>query len=375
MHIRPDKDADSRVTRPTSPPANPQFIGPTPDRHGPAATAGHARTMTGERPIVIGHRGASGYRPEHTLASYELAARLGADHLEPDLVATADGVLVARHEPELGTTTDVASHPEFADRHTTRVVEGTARTGWFVDDFTLAELRTLHAVERLPALRPANIRFAGLPVPTFAELLDLRARLSAELGRAIGVYPETKNPGYFVERGIPLEPLLVDALRDAGLDRPGTPVFVQSFAPASLRRLRTSLRVPLVQLVDDDAPHLVTADGLAAVSTYADAVGVHKNLVIPRTADGTLGAPGPLVDDAHAVGLAVHAFTFRDENAFLPADLRRGWGDADRGDGVAECVAFLEAGVDGLFADHPDTAVAARDLTHPDRVQTIRWSS
>ena len=178
--------------------------------------------MTPRRPLVIGHRGASGHRPEHTLASYELAARLGADFLEPDLVATADGVLVARHEPELGATTDIARRPEFADRRTTRVVDGTPRTGWFVDDLTAAELRTLRAVERLPALRPANTRYDRcFPVPTFAEILDLRARLSRELGRAIGVYPETKTPGYFADRGIPLEPALVDALRGAGLDRPG----------------------------------------------------------------------------------------------------------------------------------------------------------
>jgi glycerophosphoryl diester phosphodiesterase len=328
--------------------------------------------MIARRPIVIGHRGASGYRPEHSLASYELAARLGADFLEPDLVATADGVLVARHEPELGTTTDVAARPEFVDRRTTRVVDGSCRTGWFVDDFTLAELRTLHAVERLPALRPANTRFTGLPVPTLAEILDLRARLSVELGRPVGVYPETKNPGYFAERGVPLEPALVDALRGAGLDRPDGPVFVQSFDPASLRLLRTSVRVPLVQLVDDDAPHLVTPDGLAAIAGYADAVGVHRHLVIPRTTTGTLGDPTDVVDDAHAAGLAVHAFTFRDENAFLPVDLRRGWGDVERGDGVAECIAFLVAGVDGLFADHPDTAVCARDLVRGQGAETGR---
>ena len=329
--------------------------------------------MTAHRPIVIGHRGACGYRPEHTLASYELAARLGADFLEPDLVATADGVLVARHEPELGTTTDVAVRPEFAGRRTTREIDGTACSGWFVDDFTLAELRTLQAVERLPALRRANARFTGLPVPNLAEILALRARLSAELGRPLGIYPETKNPGYFAARGVPLEPALVDALRDAGLDRPDAPVFVQSFDPASLLELRASVQVPLVQLVDGDAAQLVTPDGLAAVARYADAVGVHKDLVIPRTADGTLGDPGPLVDHAHAAGLAVHAYTFRDENAFLPVDLRRGWGDAERGDGVAECVAFLVAGCDGLFADHPDTAVCARDLATPG--QTMRWSS
>jgi glycerophosphoryl diester phosphodiesterase len=318
-------------------------------------------------PIVIGHRGASGHRPEHTLASYVLAARLGADFLEPDLVATADGVLVARHEPELGGTTDVADRPEFADRRTTRVLDGVATTGWFVDDLTLAELRTLRARERLPELRPANTRFDGrFPVPTFAEILDLQARLSMRLGRPIGVYPETKNPAYFAERGLPLEPALIDALRGAGLDDAAAPVFLQSFDPASLRELRAALPVPLVRLVDDEddggGPGLVTPDGLAAIAEYADAVGVHKSLVIPRTAGDALGRPGPLVADAHAAGLAVHAFTFRDENVFLPADLRHGTRDADHGDGVAECAAFLRAGVDGLFADNPDTAVAARDL-------------
>ena len=328
-------------------------------------------------PIVIGHRGAPAHRPEHTLASYVLAARLGADFLEPDLVATADGVLVARHEPELGATTDIAARPEFAERHTTRVVDGRTRTGWFVDDLTLAELRTLRAVERIPALRPGNTRFDGrFPVPTFAEILDLRARLSARLGRSIGVYPETKHPRYFADRGVPLEPALVDALRAAGLDHPGAPVFVQSFDAASLRLLRARLRVPLVHLVDD-VPELVTPPGLAAIAGHADAVGVHKNLVIPRTTAGTLGRPSTLVTDARDAGLAVHAFTFRDENAFLPAELRRGTRPDDRGDGRAECAAFLTAGVDGLFADNPDTAVAARDLVTAGSPadQTMRWSS
>jgi glycerophosphoryl diester phosphodiesterase len=334
--------------------------------------------MALRRPIVIGHRGAPTHRPEHTLASYVLAARLGADYLEPDLVATADGVLVARHEPELGATTDIASHPEFADRRTTRVVDGRACTGWFVDDLTLTELRTLRAIERLPALRPTNTRFDGrFPVATFAEILDLRARLSARLGRSIGVYPETKNPGYFADRGVPLEPALVDALRAAGLDHPGAPVFVQSFDAASLRQLRTTLRVPLVHLVADDTPELVAPAGLAAIAGHADAVGVHKSLVIPRTRAGTLGDPSSLVADAEAAGLAVHAFTFRDENAFLPADLRRGVAPSNLGDGRAECAAFLAAGVDGLFADNPDTAVAARDLVSAGIPvdQTMRWSS
>ena len=327
---------------------------------------------------MIGHRGAPAHRPEHTLASYVLAARLGADFLEPDLVATADGVLVARHEPELGGTTDIASRPEFAERHATRVIDGHTRTGWFVDDLTLAELRTLRAVERLPALRPANTRFDGrFPVPTFAEILDLRARLSARLGRSIGVYPETKHPGYFGDRGVPLEPALVDALRVAGLDHPGAPVFVQSFDAASLRRLRTALHVPLVHLVDAGAPELVTPAGLAGIADHADAVGVHKDLVIPRTTVGSLGRPSTLVTDARAAGLAVHAFTFRDENAFLPAELRRGTRPDEPGDGRAECAAFLAAGVDGLFADNPCTAVAARSLVCAGSPadQTMRWSS
>ena len=331
--------------------------------------------MAGERPIVIGHRGASGYRPEHTLASYELAARLGADFLEPDLVATADGVLVARHEPELGGDHRHRDAPRVR-RPAAPPASSTGHRGpgWFVDDLTLAELRTLRAVERLPALRPANTRFDGAPGadprrdprPTGAAV-----RRARPPDRRL---PRDQEPGYFADRGLPLEPALVDALRGAGLDRPGAPVFVQSFDPASLRQLRTALRVPLVQLVDDDAPHLVTPDGLADIAEYADAVGVHKNLVIPRTAAGTLGDPGPLVDDAHAAGLAVHAFTFRDENAFLPADLRRGWGDAERGDGVAECVAFLEAGVDGLFDRPPGHR---RRRPRPDRPprQTMRWSS
>jgi glycerophosphoryl diester phosphodiesterase len=333
--------------------------------------------MFPHRPLVIGHRGAPGHRPEHTLASYVLAARLGADFLEPDLVATADGVLVARHEPELGATTDIAARPEFADRHTTRVVDGRPCTGWFVDDLTLAELRTLRARERMPALRPANTRFDGrFPVPTFVEILDLRARLSAQLGRPVGVYPETKHPAYFADRGVPLEPALVDALRRAGLDHPDAPVFVQSFHAPSLRELRSALRVPLVHLVDRDTPELVAPAGLAAVAAHADAVGVHKDLVVPRTATGTLGVPGPLVADARDAGLAVHAFTFRSENAFLPVHLRHGAAEATLGDGRAECAAFLRAGVDGLFADDPAVAVAARDLVVGRAAgQTIRWSS
>ncbi|MFC5994527.1 glycerophosphodiester phosphodiesterase [Pseudonocardia hispaniensis] len=326
-------------------------------------------------PLVIGHRGASGYRPEHTLAAYELAARMGADYIEPDLVTTADGVLVARHEPEISATTDVAEHPEFADRRTTKTIDGFVRHGWFTEDFTLAELNTLRAVERLPHIRQENTIYAErYRVPTLAEVLALRARLSAELGRDIGVYIETKNPSYFASIGLPLEPALVRALREAGLDAPDAPVFLQSFETANLRMLRGEVAVRLVQLIcAAGAPadlaavgdprgylDLATAAGLVEIAEYADGIGPHKDLVIPRSADGALGAPSPLVSQAHAAGLLVHPFTFRNENAFLPAQFRSGGSGADYGDAFAEYEAFLRAGVDGFFSDHPDTAVAAR---------------
>lgn len=311
--------------------------------------------------LVIAHRGASGHRPEHTLAAYELAARLGADHLEPDLVSTADGVLVARHEPEIGATTDIAARPEFADLRTTKVIDGAPRTGWFVEDLTLAQLRRLRAVERIPRVRPANTTYDRRhPVPTFAEILALRARLSAELGREIGVLPETKHPTYFASIGLALEPALVAELAAAGLDRADAPVFVQSFETANLRLLRGMTPVPLMQLLDSrgrpadggpqDYADLATPAGLARIARYAAAVGVRKELVLPRW-DGPVTS---LVADAHDMGLAVHAWTFRDEPRFLPAALRH------HGGAAAEYGPYLAAGVDGVFTDHPATAVAAR---------------
>jgi glycerophosphoryl diester phosphodiesterase len=326
-------------------------------------------------PLVIGHRGASGYRPEHTLASYELAARLGADYIEPDLVSTADGVLVARHEPEIGGTTDVAEHPEFAGRRTTKTIDGVEYTGWFTEDFTLAELKTLRATERIPAVRQENTIYDGrFEVPTFDEVLALRERLSKELGREIGVYPETKHPTYFAAVGTPLEPALVETLTRAGLNRKNAPVFVQSFETTNLRALRDELRVPLVQLLSaSGAPadleaagdartyaDLVTPAGLTDIATYADGIGPDKNMVIARDEAGALGAPTPLVADAHAAGLVVHPYTFRNENQFLPTNLRSSDYPTDYGDAFAEYAAFFAAGVDGVFADNPDTAVAAR---------------
>jgi glycerophosphoryl diester phosphodiesterase len=313
-------------------------------------------------PIVIGHRGASGYRPEHTLASYELAARMGADFIEPDLVTTADHVLVARHEPEIGGTTDVARHPEFAGRRTTKVLDGTPVTGWFTEDFTLAELKTLRAVERLPGVRRHNTMYDGLfQVPTFQEVLDLRARLSQELGRTIGVYPETKHPTYFRAAGLPLEPPLVHALRENGLDRPDSPVFVQSFEAANLRELHDvyGLRAPKVFLTGVGTD--LTPAALAELARYVQGIGPDKIQISPRYPDGTLATPTSLVADAHAVGLVLHPYTFRAENQFLPADHRVGTDPDGYGRAIAEQVAYLRAGVDGLFTDQPDIGVLARE--------------
>ncbi len=247
------------------------------------------------RPLVIGHRGASGYRPEHTLASYRLAAELGADYIEPDLVSTKDGVLVARHEPEIGGTTDVAA--KFPGRKTTKVIDGASVTGWFTDDFTLKELKTLRAKERLPDIRPNNTKYDGkFEIPTFQEVLDLRARLSRKLHRQIGVYPETKHPTYFRSEGLALEPKLVSTLNRNGLNRKGAPVFVQSFEIDNLKALDHVLKVPLVQLLDEADLHpagdpsqpsygsMATPEGLRKIATYADGVGPWKNYIIPRNA-------------------------------------------------------------------------------------------
>ncbi|MGH3759541.1 glycerophosphodiester phosphodiesterase [Actinophytocola sp.] len=334
------------------------------------------RHETGAEFTVVGHRGASGYRPEHTLASYELAARMGADYIEPDLVTTKDGVLVARHEPEISGTTDVAEHPEFADRKTTKSLDGVATTGWFTEDFTLAELRTLRAKERIPDIRQRNTIFDGrYQVPTFQEVIDLAKRLSRELRRPIGIYPETKHPTYFREQGLALEPALVSTLNGNGLNRRGAKVFVQSFEVSNLQELDPKLRVPLVQLtsatgapfdfVDTGDPRtyadMVTPEGLRDVAEYADGLGPDKNQVIPRDDAGFLLEPTTLVRDAHRAGLEVHPYTFRAENTFLPADFRSSEAPAEYGDLFAELEAFRATGIDGLFTDNPDIAVAERD--------------
>jgi glycerophosphoryl diester phosphodiesterase len=323
---------------------------------------------------LVGHRGAPGYRPEHTLASYELAYRQGAGWVDVDLVPTKDGQLVARHENELGGTTDVAAHPEFAARRTTKVVDGVSRTGWFTEDFTLAELKTLRATERIPQLRPHNTSYDGRwQIVTYQEVLELTERLGRELHRTLGTYPEVKHSTYFAAIGLPIEPALVGTLNRNGLNRRDAPVVIQSFEVSNLEALSEQVRVPLLQLTSDTgAPadfvakgdkrtyaDLVTPAGLKEISTYADYLGPDKHQIIPRDAAGNLGAPTNLVRDAHDAGLEVAPYTFRNENGFLPANLRSGQDQAQWGDVFAEESAFLATGIDGLFADHPDTALLA----------------
>jgi len=346
---------------------------------GTASAAGeHDEDRRGfGRPLVLGHRGASGHRPEHTLASYTLAIELGADFIEPDLVSTKDGQLVARHENDITGTTDVATRSEFAGRKATKSIDGVAVTGWFTEDFTLAELKTLRAIERLPDVRPHNAIYNGLfQIPTLQEVIDLARSEGRRVGRTIGVYPETKHPTYFRSIGKPLEPLVAAVLRRNGLAHRNAPVFLQSFEPSSLQRLRQLVDTPSVQLLDAaGAPwdfrvagdprtyaDLATPAGLKFIDTFANGVGVNKNLVIPRDAAGALLAPTTLVADAHARGLVVHAWTFRNENTFLPANLRTGTDPTAWGRILEEFRLFFAAGLDGVFADYPDTAVLARSL-------------
>ncbi|HEX8157854.1 MAG TPA: glycerophosphodiester phosphodiesterase [Solirubrobacteraceae bacterium] len=320
----------------------------------------------------MGHRGASGQRPEHTLASYELAARMGAEYIEPDLVATRDGVLVARHENEISGTTDVAERPQFAARMRTNVIDGVALTGWFTEDFTLPELSTLRAKESIPQLRQCNTIYDGrYRVPTFDGVICLVKRLSRELGRPIGICAETKHPSYFRSIGLALEDPLVASLREARLDKRDSRVFIQSFEVGNLRALDAHIDVPLVQLLgakdqrpaDDSRTYaqLATPAGLATVARYADAIGPSKDYIVPRDATGASIAPTSFVADAHAAGLLVHPYTFGNENSFLPFELRRGSDLSAWGDAIAEYEQFFGLGVDGVFSDYPNTAIDGRD--------------
>ena len=317
-------------------------------------------------PIVIAHRGASGLRPEHTIAAYTLAIEQGADFIEPDLVLTKDNVFVARHENDITGTTNVATHPEFAARRTTKLIDGESHTGWFTEDFTLAELKTLRAIERLPKLRPDNAKYDGqFEVPTLAEVIALAKRHSVG-GRVVGIYPETKHPSYFAGIGHPMEALLVAQLKAAGWDKPSDPVFIQSFEVDNLKRLHGMTGLRLIQLMDargGPADHatpsyaaMITPAGLKAVAAYA--YGIGPGLAMIEDGDAV---PTTLVADAHAVGLRLHPWTFRAENAFLPKSLQVGTDPATHGHVDTAMRRYLALGVDGFFTDFPGIGVEVRN--------------
>ncbi len=324
-----------------------------------------ATTARTGAPLVIGHRGAPGYRPEHTLASYALAIDLGVDFIEPDLVSTKDGVLIARHENEISGTTDVAQ--KFPARKTRKTIDGRTIDGYFTEDFTLAEIKTLRAKERLPF---RNQGWNGIyEIPTLEEVIDLAQRRSRETGRTIGIYPETKHPSYFRFIGLALEPPLVKALTARGYTDPSAPVFIQSFEVQNLKDLRKLTQVRLVQLLASERARpydfiaagdrrtygdLMKPEGLAEIATYAQGIGPFKRSIVPQGPDGTLLKPTSLVADAHRAGLVVHPYTFRDEPEFLAPDYHL--------DPAKEYLQFFELGVDGVFSDFGDTAVRARNL-------------
>ncbi|MFF3408149.1 glycerophosphodiester phosphodiesterase [Streptomyces sp. NPDC002742] len=341
------------------------------ERHG----GGGYRSLP--RPTVIGHRGASGYRPEHTFGSYRLALDLGADVVEAgDLVPTRDGHLVCRHEPEIGGTTDVSAHPEFAARRTTKTLDGVPTTGWFTEDFTLAELKTLRAVERIPANRPHNTLYDGRwEIPTFEEVLRWQDEQTRKRGKQVWIYPETKHPTYFRALGLGLEERVAKLLRKYGKDKKDSPVILQSFEPSSIQRLDKLVGNPLVVLLSaaNSRPwdfvaagdprtvaDLVTPEGLKWIASYAQGIGPTLDLVIPKDADGNLTSATTLVADAHHAGLILHPYTMRNENPFLPTGFRKGTAVDAYGDPFGAFKVYFETGIDGVFSDNADTAVLAR---------------
>jgi len=335
----------------------------------PGVALGQGHTMHGntDKVIVIAHRGASGERPEHTLLSYQRAIEQGADFIEPDLVPTKDGVLVARHENNITETTNVADHPEFASRKATKTIDGETMTGWFTEDFTLAELKTLRAKERLPKFRPDNTKFDGqAEIPTLDEVIALAKQASKQTGRTIGIYPETKHPTYFASIGLAVEQRLVDKLKAAGWDRADAPVFIQSFEVNNLKKLRTMTKVRLIQLMagaggpaDNAQPSykaMITPEGLKAVAAYAYGIGPELTMIQPVSGPATT-----LIADAHTAGLKLHPWTFRAENFFLLPSYRSGANPADHGRLKDEILYFIGLGVDGFFTDFPYIGVEARD--------------
>ncbi|MEW5538443.1 glycerophosphodiester phosphodiesterase [Streptomyces cyaneofuscatus] len=336
---------------------------------------GHGSLRDLPVPTVIGHRGASGYRPEHTLGSYQLALDLGAHIVEQDLVPTKDGHLVCRHENDITATTDVADHPEFAGRKATKKIDGVSYTGWFTEDFTLAELKTLRATERIPGNRPDNTLYDGRwTIPTFEEVLRWADREGRKRKKPVWLYVETKHPTYFRNLGLGLEEPLARLLRRYGRDRRNAPLILQSFEPSSVQRLARLVDTPRIVLlsgpttrpwdfVESGDPRtvadLVTPAGLKWIASYAQGIGPTLDLVIPKDAAGRLTTPTTLVKDAHARGLLLHPYTLRNENSFLPADFRRGTDPNGYGDVFGAAAAYFATGIDGIFSDHPDTALLA----------------
>ncbi|MCX4593309.1 glycerophosphodiester phosphodiesterase [Streptomyces sp. NBC_01549] len=345
------------------------------ERHG---SGGHGGYKSLPKPTVIGHRGASGYRPEHTFGSYQLALDMGADVIEAgDLVPTKDGHLVCRHEPEIGGTTDVSAHPEFADRKTTKTLDGVPTTGWFTEDFTLAELKTLRAVERIPANRPHNTLYNGRwEIPTFEEVLHWQDEQTRKRGKQVWIYPETKHPTYFRALGLGLEERLAKVLRKHGKDKKNSPVIIQSFEPTSIQRLDKLVDNPLVVLLSAantrpwdfvtagdprTVADLVKPEGLKWLASYAQGIGPTLDLVIPKDANGALTTPTTLVADAHRAGLILHPYTMRNENTFLPANFRQGTDPNAYGDAFGAFKTYFATGIDGVFSDNADTALLARE--------------
>ncbi|XP_052747510.1 uncharacterized protein LOC128199924 [Bicyclus anynana] len=328
-------------------------------------------------PVIIAHRGASGYAPEHTLGSYALAITMGADYVEPDLVMTKDGQLISRHDNELGLTTDVANRTEFADRYRTQTIDSNAVSGWFTEDFTLAEIKSLRAIERIPDTRPGNARMDGaFQVLTFQEIIDLVKSLQISQRRTIGIYPEIKHSSHFKTLGLPMEELVVNTFHQNGYRDSDAPVYIQSFEINNLKELKRITNLRLLQLYDSKSlqpadqvllgadityGNMSTPEGLAEVAKYASAVGPDKSYIIPRNEDNSLGDPTSFVADAHAVGLKVHPYTFRAENTFLPKEFQSDNPLKEaRGDLTGELQKFVEAGIDGLFSDQPDIALRFR---------------
>ncbi|MEU1128770.1 glycerophosphodiester phosphodiesterase [Streptomyces sp. NPDC005900] len=336
---------------------------------------GHGGYESLPKPTVVAHRGTSGYRPEHTLGSYQLALDMGAHVIEQDVVPTKDGHLVCRHENDITATTDVAAHPEFASRKTTKSVDGTPLTGWFTEDFTLAELKTLRAKERIPGTRQRNALYDGRwDVPTLEEVLEWAEKEGRRRGRPVWLHIETKHPTYFRKLGLGLEEPLAKLLRRYGRHKKNSPNFLQSFEPSSIQRLAELVSAPRVVLlsgatsrpwdfVEAGDPRtvadLIKPEGLRWMARFAQGIGPTLDLIIPRKADGSLGTPTTLVDDAHDADLILHPYTMRNENTFLPANFRKGTDPTAYGDAFGAFKAYFETGIDGIFSDNADTALLA----------------